>query len=68
LGWPIFRPLRSEDTRYSIAFFCHPNYDALVECLPTCLAPGEAPRHPPITGEWMRRKIVAVREGRGDAA
>lgn len=55
--------------RYSIAFFCHPNYDAVVECLPTCLAPGESPRHAPITaGEWMRGRIAAVREGRRDAA
>jgi len=55
--------------RFSIAFFCHPNYDAVVECLPTCLAPGESPRHPPIgAGEWMRSRITAVRQGRKDTA
>jgi isopenicillin N synthase-like dioxygenase len=30
--------------RLSIAFFNHPNYDTLIECLPT---QGEA-RHPPV--------------------
>ena len=35
--------------RASIAFFHQPNYDALIECLPTCLAPGEPPRYAPTT-------------------
>lgn len=34
--------------RQSIAFFHNANYHALVECLPTCLDPGEHPRHPPV--------------------
>ena len=35
--------------RASIAFFHQPNHDARVECLPTCLDPGEAPRYAPTT-------------------
>lgn len=34
--------------RQSIAFFHNANWEALIECLPTCLAPGEQPLHPPI--------------------
>ncbi len=35
--------------RQSIAFFHNANWDAMIECLPGCVAPGEAPRHPPVT-------------------
>ncbi len=35
--------------RLSIVFFHHPNYDAVVECLPTCTGPGDAPKYPPVT-------------------
>ncbi len=34
--------------RQSMAFFHNANYHAVVECLPTCLGPGEQPRHPPV--------------------
>lgn len=37
--------------RHSIPFFFTGNPSHLVECLPTCLAPGETPRYPPITVE-----------------
>jgi len=44
--------------RMALVFFHQPNDDSLVECIPTCLAPGEAPRHAPITsGEHLRLKI-----------
>jgi isopenicillin N synthase-like dioxygenase len=44
--------------RLSLVFFHQPDDDALVECIPTCLAPGEAPLHAPITsGEHLRLKI-----------
>ena len=39
--------------RLSIAFFNHPNYDALIECLPS---QGEA-KHPPVlSGEYRDLK------------
>ncbi|MFM7489731.1 MAG: 2OG-Fe(II) oxygenase family protein, partial [Actinomycetota bacterium] len=34
--------------RQSIAFFHNANWDAVIECLPTCLATGETARHSPI--------------------
>ena len=34
--------------RQSIAFFHNANWDAVIECLPACLGPGETPRHAPI--------------------
>ena len=43
--------------RYSIPFFYTGNYDHLVECIPTCLAPGEAPKYPPITVEAHLREM-----------
>ena len=40
--------------RYAIPFFLGPHVDTLVECLPTCLAPGSEPRFPPITyGDFL---------------
>ena len=35
--------------RLSIVFFHHPNYDATVACLPTCVGSGAAPKYAPIT-------------------
>jgi isopenicillin N synthase-like dioxygenase len=34
--------------RQSIAFFHNANWDARIECITTCLAPGESASHPPI--------------------
>jgi isopenicillin N synthase-like dioxygenase len=35
--------------RYSMAFFHNANWDAVIECIPTCRADGERPRHAPVT-------------------
>ena len=35
--------------RYSMALFFDTNLDQVMTCLPTCLAPGESPKHEPIT-------------------
>ncbi len=44
--------------RQSIGYFMHPNYDAAIECLPTCLEAGEEPRYPTISaGEHIAMKI-----------
>lgn len=46
--------------RLSIAYFLHPNFDADIRCIESCLDPGDTPRYPPITaGEHIRRKIEA---------
>jgi len=34
--------------RLSIVFFHHPNYDALIECLPTCAGPKHPPKYEPV--------------------
>lgn len=47
--------------RHSLVFFHQPNYDALIECLPTCLAPGERPKYPPITsGNHHAKKLATI--------
>jgi isopenicillin N synthase-like dioxygenase len=47
--------------RLSIAFFLDPNPDAMVECLPTCLKPGETPRYPPVTGaDYLTARLTAT--------
>ena len=44
--------------RHSMAFFHMANWDATIECLPTCLPAGEAPRHAPVkAGPWLMRKF-----------
>lgn len=45
--------------RLSVGFFVHPDYDAPISALPTCVAPGEAPRYPTISaGEHIAMKIA----------
>ena len=47
-----------QSRRLSIGMFVHPNYDQRIECVPTCLSPGEKPRFETITaGEHIKRKI-----------
>jgi isopenicillin N synthase-like dioxygenase len=47
--------------RTSLPFFHNANWDAVVECLPTCLAPGEAPRYPPVrAGAHLMAKFRAT--------
>ena len=41
--------------RLSVAFFQQPNYDALIDCIPTCVRSGELPRYQPITSGAHRR-------------
>lgn len=57
-------PLASaQSRRLSIGMFVHPNYDQRIECVPTCLAPGEKPRYETITaGEHIKRKIERSHE------
>ena len=44
--------------RISVAFFHQPAYDAVIECIPTCMSPDDPPRHEPVTsGEWIRTMI-----------
>lgn len=45
---------RQGTRRQSIAYFVQPNYDALIECIPTCKSPGEPAKHPPVLA-WEHR-------------
>ncbi len=51
----------SADRRQSIAFFHMANWDATIECLPTCQGPDNPPRYPPVTaGPWLLNKFMAT--------
>ncbi len=48
--------------RRSVAMFLDGNYDAVIECLPTCRAEGEAPRYPAVTaGDHLIAKVLGPR-------
>lgn len=50
----------AQSKRMSVGFFVHPNYDAEIRCIPSCLEPGATPNHPTITaGDHIRMKIEA---------
>jgi isopenicillin N synthase-like dioxygenase len=54
-------PLHSEENkdRISIVFFHQPNYDAMVECLPTCATPENPAKYPAISsGDHLLGKFV----------
>ena len=47
--------------RQSFAFFHMANWDARIECLPSCLDAGEKPRHEPVeAGPWLMRKFQST--------
>ncbi len=53
--------LTSTEQRQSFAFFHMANWDAEIECLPTCREPNEAPRHPPVhAGPWLMSKFQST--------
>lgn len=46
--------------RYSLAYFFDPQFDTVVECLPTCSGPGNPPRYPRTTwGEYLTARFDA---------
>ncbi|HET7538523.1 MAG TPA: 2-oxoglutarate and iron-dependent oxygenase domain-containing protein [Polyangiaceae bacterium] len=50
--------------RRSAAFFLDANYDARIECIPTCLAAGASARYPAvIAGEHLIGKLLGPRAG-----
>ena len=57
----LHRVVPAAAPRQSFAFFHMANWDARIECLPTCLEPGEAPRHEPAqAGPWLMRKFQST--------
>ncbi|KAI1385682.1 putative gibberellin 20 oxidase [Hypoxylon trugodes] len=51
----VISPVSDKD-RYSVVFFNEGLLDQVIECIPTCLKPGEAPLHEPVTVEAHLRK------------
>ncbi len=52
---------KTEHHRYSIAFFCQPDANAQVACLPTCQDKNNPPKYPPITsGEYLLDRLRAT--------
>ena len=48
--------------RRSAAFFLDGNWDALIECLPTCTSAIDPPRYPPVTaGDHLMAKLMGPR-------
>jgi isopenicillin N synthase-like dioxygenase len=51
----------ADRARVSIPYFHQPNFDAVIECIPSCRAAGEVPRHAPTTsGAWLQSMLAAV--------
>ncbi len=57
----MHRVLNPTDRRQSIAFFHNANWDAVIECIPSCLRPGESPKYPPIeAGPHLMQKFQST--------
>ncbi|MBD3885603.1 isopenicillin N synthase family oxygenase [Phormidium tenue FACHB-886] len=47
-------------SRYAAAFFCHPNEDAEISCIPSCQSSEQPPRYSTVmAGEYIRDRIQA---------
>ena len=60
------RDAAAGNRRLSIPFFHQPNYDALIECLPSCCGPDDPPRYEPVTSGQHR--LTKFLRGVGAAA
>jgi isopenicillin N synthase-like dioxygenase len=50
---------RNDASRYAIPFFLGPNHDSVVDCVPTCVGPGNPPRYEPTTyGAFTQRLLT----------
>lgn len=54
--------------RLSIAYFVAPNYDALIECVPTCAGPDRPAKYSPVTVAGYRNARFARTAAPGPAA
>ena len=59
----VINPPRDAATntdRLSMVFFSEPNYDAVVECLPTCMGPDRPAKYSPISvGDYVKEKFTS---------
>jgi isopenicillin N synthase-like dioxygenase len=59
---------RQTGARQSLAFFLHPNFDAIVDAIPGTVPQGAAAIHPPIlAGQYMREKEEEIASGKPKA-
>jgi isopenicillin N synthase-like dioxygenase len=66
---PPPRQTQGEATRRSVAFFHDGNYDAVIECIPTCCSPENPPRYPPVrAGDHLMAKLLGPRTLQPSAA
>lgn len=57
----IPQELRAKQSRYAIAYFCHPNPDTEINCLKTCQSKECPPLYPPITaGDYLLSRLKAT--------
>ena len=55
---------RSGRERYSAAFFCEPNPDTLITCIPGCAGPEHPAKYPPIRfGDYLRSRLEPTYAG-----
>jgi isopenicillin N synthase-like dioxygenase len=53
--------------RYSIPVFFSPAFNTLVECIPSCLKPGETPKHEPmVNSTYLQRRLGLEGKEYGD--
>lgn len=65
----LHRVVPGPTRRRSTAFFLDGNWDARIECVPTCTGPGRPPKYPPvIAGEHLMAKLMGPRTLRPSAA
>lgn len=56
-------PELANKSRISLCFFHQPNYDARIECIPSCCGPGNPARYSETTsGAYIKRKLDLTRE------
>ncbi len=61
VGLPQGEPGPVLNHRYSIAFFCEPDPEAIITCLPTCQGSDNPPQYPPITaGDYLLSRLKAT--------
>lgn len=57
-------PAARERRRLSIAFFHNPNYDAMIQCIPTCSGAGAPPKYEGTpAGEYLKAKFLSAQTG-----
>jgi isopenicillin N synthase-like dioxygenase len=60
------RQARRSCERFSMAFFHNANWDAVIECLPTCADAQHPPKYPPVTaGRHLMDKFRSTQAGYG---